>query len=618
MPSNRSSGTFFPNDPDIVLSVQELQVRFMSGKNSLTAVENISFDLRRGETLGIVGESGSGKSVTALSIPGLIDQPSGRITNGRILFRGEDGVITDLRHLKGKKLRQLRGNSISMIFQEPMSTLNPVFTCGVQIAGVLRAHRKTAEKEIRNMTLDLLGEVQLPQPGLVYDSYPHQLSGGQKQRVMIAMAMACQPSVLIADEPTTALDVTVQANILRLIEKLQEKYNTAVIFITHDLGVVAEVADRILVLEDGVAVEQGTVFEIFSNPRHPYTQGLIACRPRLDINLKRLPTISDFKKESAKGAGGASYRSVGEALLLNAELQTETIDKRLRPIQNAPILEVRDLRVYYAGSNTWMGTKRMPVRAVDGVEFKVYPGETIGLVGESGCGKTTLGRALIRLQDPTGGEILFDGRPVHAVKGRALKALRRNVQIIFQDPQATLNPRMTVGEAVAEPLKIYGIGAGNKMRKRSAIETMERVGLSELHYNRYPHEFSGGQRQRIAIARALVVKPRFIICDESVSALDVSVQAHVLNLLNDLKKEFNFTYMFISHDLSIVKFMADRIMVMKNGRLVEIGYSDALFERPKEAYTRKLINAIPKGDLNDIRKAQLRRRLISAKKSLLL
>ncbi len=517
--------------------------------------------------------------------------------------------------LDDRRLRSIRGNEIGMIFQEPMSSLNPVYTCGNQVAEALMEHQQLSQKEAKEKTIELFNEVRLPRPEKIFHSYPHQISGGQKQRTMIAMAMSCNPSVLIADEPTTALDVTVQSNILRLMENLRENHDTSLVFISHDLGVIAEVADRILVMYDGKIVEEGNVFQIFNNPQHPYTKGLLACRPRLDIKLRRLPTVKDFMTNDEQDGTG-KYRSIGEALLLNAELKKETIQKRLEVIQGGPILRVKNLTTAFPTKTNMLGKVKESLTAVDDVSFEVYPGETVGLVGESGCGKTTLGRTIIRLIDPNEGEIVFDGNEIHLMKGESLRLLRKRMQIIFQDPYSSLNPRQTIGEAISEPMKIHKIIEGKAARKERVLELLEKVGLKSAHYNRFPHEFSGGQRQRVCIARALATNPQFIICDESVSALDVSVQAQVLNLLNDLKKEFKFTYLFISHDLSVVKFMADRIFVMNKGKLIEMGYSDALFDRPKEEYTRNLISAIPKGDVEDIRKAQLRRRIAFAKKSL--
>lgn len=606
------------SDPTTILQVENLQVSFMNHGHETKAVDNIGFNLHKGESIGIVGESGSGKSVTALSIMNLLKSPPAILKSGNIYFKSEELGNIDILTLSAQKLRALRGNEVAMIFQEPMSSLNPVITCGNQVKEALKVHRQLKAEEAKTRTLELFDEVRLPQPEKIYDSYPYELSGGQKQRVMIAMAMSCNPSILIADEPTTALDVTVQANILRLMEGLRENHDTSLIFISHDLGVIAEVADRIIVMYDGKIVEEGNVFKIFNQPEHPYTKGLLACRPRMDIKLRRLPTVSDFMNSKTNGNGTKNYKytSIGEALLLNAELKKETIQKRLDVIQGGPILRVKNLTKSFPVKKGLFGKAKEVITAVDNVSFEIYPGETVGLVGESGCGKTTLGRSIIRLIDPNFGEIRFEDYEIHEMKGERLRQLRKKMQIIFQDPYSSLNPRQTVGEAITEPLKIHKIIDGKQERKERAYELLEKVGLSSAHYNRFPHEFSGGQRQRICIARALATNPQFIICDESVSALDVSVQAQVLNLLNDLKKEFNFTYLFISHDLSVIKFMADRIFVMNHGKLVEIGYPDALFERPKEEYTRNLINAIPKGDVEDIRKAQLRRRIAYAKKSL--
>jgi peptide/nickel transport system ATP-binding protein len=602
------------SSPTTILQVEDLSIHFKTPYRETVAVDHINFELHQGEAIGIVGESGSGKSVTALSIMHLLQTPPAQYTSGNIFFKSKRNGIIDLLTLDNHTLRSVRGNEIGMIFQEPMSSLNPVFTCGDQVSEAIRVHQHISAKDAREKTIALFNEVQLPRPEKIFDSYPHEMSGGQKQRVMIAMAMSCNPSVLIADEPTTALDVTVQTNILRVMENLRENHDTSLIFISHDLGVIAEVADRILVMYEGKIVEEGNVFQIFNNPQHPYTKGLLACRPRLDIKLRQLPTVKDFMTGDTPGQTG-KYRSVGEALLLNAELKKETIQKRLDVIQGGPILRVSNLTTSFPLSRDLLGRVNESLTAVDQVSFEVYPGETVGLVGESGCGKTTLGRTIIRLIDPQEGEIVFDGHKVHAMKGEALRQLRKHMQIIFQDPYSSLNPRQTIGQAIAEPLKVHRIVEDKIKRKARVYELLEKVGLKHAHYNRFPHEFSGGQRQRACIARALATNPQLIICDESVSALDVSVQAQVLNLLNDLKKEFKFTYIFISHDLSVIKFMADRIFVMNKGKLVEMGYSDALFDRPKEDYTRKLLSAIPKGDVEDIRKAQLRRRIAFAKKS---
>ncbi len=605
-------------DPTTILQVENLQVSFMNHGQESKAVDNIRFNLHKGETIGIVGESGSGKSVTALSIMNLLKLTPASLNSGKIYFRSKDFGNVDILKLSDQKLRSIRGNEIAMIFQEPMSSLNPVYSCGTQVDEALQVHQSMSSADAKIKTLELFKEVNLSPALKIYNSYPYELSGGQKQRVMIAMAMSCNPSILIADEPTTALDVTAQAGILRLMEGLRENHDTSLIFISHDLGVIAEVADRIIVMYEGKIVEEGNVFTIFNHPEHAYTKGLLACRPRLDIKLRRLPTVSDFMSniENHSTTKHKKYHSIGQALLLNAELKSETIQKRLDVIQGGAILRVNNLTTSFPIKKGLFGKAKEELIAVDDVSFEIYPGETVGLVGESGCGKTTLGRSIIRLVNPVSGKVIFDGHSILEMKHKPMRQLRKKMQIIFQDPYSSLNPRQTAGKAIEEPLKIHNIVKGKEKRKHRVCELLEKVGLSPAHYNRFPHEFSGGQRQRICIARALATNPQFIICDESVSALDVSVQAQVLNLLNDLKKEFKFTYLFISHDLSVIKFMADRIFVMKNGKLVEMGYPDALFDRPKEEYTRNLINAIPKGDVEDIRKAQLRRRLAYARKTL--
>jgi peptide/nickel transport system ATP-binding protein len=598
-----------------ILRVENLNVHFSNNQGNVQAVEDMDFELFRGEAVGIVGESGSGKSVTALSIMNLLQTPPAHISSGAIYFRSRQNGIVNLLDLNDKKMQAIRGNEIGMIFQEAGTSLNPVLTCGRQVSEALHLHQHLSHTDARAKTLELFNEVQLPRAVKIFDSYPHEISGGQKQRVMIALAMCCNPSLLIADEPTTALDVTVQSNILRVIEKLRENHESSLIFISHDLGVIAETADRIIVMHQGRIVEQGNVFKIFNNPQHPYTKGLLACRPRLDVKLKRLPTVHDFMTKGEADKSG-TYKSVGQALLLNAELKKETLEKRLSVVQGGPILRIRNLRKSFVLKKNVFGRTQQSLAAVDNVSFDVFPGETVGLVGESGCGKTTLGRSIIRLTDPDEGEIVFDGHQVHAMHGEPLRQLRKHMQIIFQDPYSSLNPMQTIGSAIEEPLRIHKIIKSKAARKNRALELLQKVGLDQSHYYRFPHEFSGGQRQRVCIARALATNPRLIICDESVSALDVSVQAQVLNLLNDLKSEFKFTYIFISHDLSVIKFMADRIFVMYNGKLIEMGYPEVLYEKPRENYTKNLIAAIPRGDVEDIRKAQLRRRIAFAKKSL--
>lgn len=586
---------------DILLEIKNLVTEFRTEDETIKAVNNISFSLSRGETVGIVGESGSGKSVTSLSVMRLIPNPPGRITGGEILYHSRTKGPVDLVKLNEKEMRALRGNEIAMIFQEPMTSLNPVYTCGDQVMEAILLHQKCTKKEARERTISLFKTVQLPRPEAIFDSYPHQISGGQKQRVMIAMAMSCNPNILIADEPTTALDVTVQATILELMLRLQREHEMGILFITHDLGVIAELADKVVVMYKGKIVEQGTVMEIFSNPQHPYTKGLLACRPPLNKRLQWLPTVSDFMSTSDTGEMVESKHSVAEVtgrLVISSE-ERAAAHKLL--YASEPILEVKNLKTYFPVNKGLFGKARDYVPAVDDVSFKVYPGETLGLVGESGCGKTTLGRTILRLVEPTAGEIHFEGKNITALRNSEMRNLRKDIQIIFQDPYSSLNPRITIGQAIMEPMQVHGILANNRERKARVIELLQRVNMNEGHFYRYPHEFSGGQRQRICIARALALQPKFIICDESVSALDVSVQAQVLNLLNELKREFNFTYIFISHDLSVVKFMSDRMVVMNKGKIEEIGDADEIYSNPQSEYTRKLISAIPKGQLEDIK-----------------
>ncbi len=593
-----------------LLDIQDLTTCFELEEEKITAVDHISFQVNKGESVGIVGESGSGKSVTALTLLNLLPEPPGRRIGGRVFFHSDLFGYKDLSRLSEKEMRKIRGNEISMIFQEPMTSLNPVYTCGDQVMEQLLHHKDISREEAKRQVMDLFIKVRLPRPASIFGAYPHNLSGGQKQRVMIAMALSCNPKLIIADEPTTALDVTVQANILQLIKNLRQDYDSSVIFITHDLGVIAEVADRIIVMKSGRIVEQGKVWDVFSDPQHPYTKGLLACRPRLDLKLKVLPTVSDFMDETTGMEKDRKYRSVGEAIILNAERKEDLIERRMSVLKGGPILKVNGLKKYYPIRRNIFGGTTGYVKAVDDVSFEVYPGETIGLVGESGCGKTTLGRLVIRLIDPTGGDIFFEGRDVASLHKRELREMRKSMQIIFQDPYSSLNPRQTIGEAILEPMVIHRIHKTRADRKNAVFELLIKVGLNESFYNRYPHEFSGGQRQRICIARTLALEPRFIILDESVSALDVSVQAQILNLLNRLKKDFNLTYIFISHDLSVVKFMSDRIYVMKEGKFVEMGFPEDLYQKPREAYTRDLIDSIPRGDLEDIRKNMLRRRIL--------
>lgn len=578
-----------------LLSFKNLSVEFGSGDKYLVAVDNLSFNVEAGQTVGIVGESGSGKSITSLTAMRLLPIAA-RISRGEIIYSSSDKDI-DILKLKEKQMRQLRGNNIAMIFQEPMTSLNPVIKCGEQVSEALRLHQKLSSKEAKEKTLEWFKEVKLPRPEEMYESYPHQISGGQKQRVMIAMAMCCEPQILIADEPTTALDVTVQKTILELIKRLQEKHRMAVIFITHDLGVVAEIADRVVVMYKGNIVEQGSIEKIFKSPQHPYTQSLLACRPPLNVKLSRLPVVSDFMQKDEEGKLIKKEVEVHN-LLKNLELDTLSEEKRKAKLyEQEAILKVKNLKNYFPVYTGIFRNVSNYIKAVDDVSFDIYPGETLGLVGESGCGKTTLGRTLLKLLEPTAGEIYYKGQPIHQMSNVQMRPLRKQMQIIFQDPYSSLNPKKTVGEAIMEPMRIHQITKNDKQGKQKTIQLLERVGLNESVFGKYPHEFSGGQRQRICIARSLALSPEFLICDESVSALDVSVQAQVLNLLNDLKEDFGFTYIFISHDMSVVKYMSDRMIVMKQGKIVEMGDADKIFKNPSSEYTKSLIDAIPKGDM---------------------
>lgn len=586
---------------ELLLEVKNLVTEFKTDDGIVKAVDNVSFNLYRGSTVGIVGESGSGKSVTSLSVMRLIPNPPGRIASGEIIYHTKDGKQIDLVKLSEEEMRQFRGNEIAMIFQEPMTSLNPVFTCGDQVMEAIRLHQKKTKKEAQDITLKMFEKVKLPDPMRVLKAYPHQLSGGQKQRVMIAMAMSCNPNILIADEPTTALDVTVQSTILDLMNQLRNEIDSSIIFITHDLGVIAEIADDVIVMYKGKIVEQGSVLDIFSDPKHPYTRSLLACRPPLELRLKKLPTVVDFMKEE-NGQIIELPTTVKEAINANVITKAETDARRDKLMSGKPLLEIKNLKTWFPSKRNFFGKPIEWVKAVDDVSFNVQEGETLGLVGESGCGKTTLGRTLLRLAPASEGEVIFDGRNVLDLPADELKDLRRHMQIIFQDPYSSLNPRMTIGSAIMEPMSVHGIYENDKVRKEKVMDLLSKVNMKPEHFQRYPHEFSGGQRQRICVARALSLNPRFIICDESVSALDVSVQAQVLNLLIQLREEFKFTYIFISHDLSVVKFMSDRMVVMNKGKIEEIGASDDIYHDPQREYTQKLINAIPKGELEDIRK----------------
>ena len=590
---------------DKILEVKGLQTSFFTDEGEVKAVDGVSFTIHRGETVGIVGESGSGKSVTSLSVMRLVPGPGGQIVGGQVLYYPESqspGV--DLLKVPRRQMQHYRGNEISMIFQEPMSSLNPVFRCGEQVAEAIRLHQKVEAGIAREKVMALFEKVQLPEPGRMYEAYPHQLSGGQKQRVMIAMALSCSPGILIADEPTTALDVTVQKAILDLMNGLKQELQSSIIFITHDLGVIAEIADRVMVMYQGRIVEEGGVLDIFSNPQHPYTKSLLACRPPLGYRLRRLPVVSDFMETVANEEGVLEIREKKasvESVLSAVKVPAHESQQRLEGLkERAPLLKVEQLKVWFPGTRNFWGKAKGFVKAVDGVSFDVFPGETLGLVGESGCGKTTLGRSILGLTRTTEGQILYKGQDIPKLSQDEMKPLRQEMQIIFQDPYSSLNPRLTIGKAIMEPMEVHGLYNGEDERRERALQLLDIVNMEPKFFNRYPHEFSGGQRQRVAIARALALNPQFIICDESVSALDVSVQAQVLNLLMELREKYRFTYIFISHDLSVVKFMSDRMVVMNNGKIEEEGPADEIYANPQREYTKKLIEAIPKGRVEDI------------------
>ena len=566
----------YQSDSTELLEINDLCVDFCSEGSWRNVVDHVSYTLIRGRTLGIVGESGSGKSVSSMALMGLL--PSNARVSGTARFHAAEGKDVDLLRLPEKELRTYRGSRISMVFQEPMTSLNPVRRCGAQVVEMLRLHEDIGNDEARERVIELFKEVLLPRPEKIFDSYPHEISGGQKQRVMIAMALVCHPDIVIADEPTTALDVTVQKTILELLRQLQQRHNIGVIFISHDLGVIAQIADDVAVMYHGRIVEQGPVGQILHHPQHPYTQGLLACRPPLEGRPLHLPTVAEFmqRQEDAPSEPSAPQTTA-------APVPTDTPSA-------VPLLQVRDLEVAYTLKKSVFGRPLQQLMAVDHVSFDVMQGETLGLVGESGCGKTTLGRTLLHLVDAASGSIVYKGQRLDQLTQRQMRTLRPKMQIIFQDPYSSLNPRITIGDAILEPLQVYGKKGG----KDRVVELMEQVGLEAGWYERYPHELSGGQRQRVCIARALILDPELVVCDESVSALDVSVQAQVLNLLNDLKRSYGYTYIFISHDLSVVRFLSDRIMVMRQGRIVESGPADELYRNPQQEYTRMLIDAIPR------------------------
>ena len=556
-----------------MLNIKNLSIFFLQNKKNEAAVHDVSFSLYQNEILGMVGESGSGKSITSLALLGLL--PKGIAKVDGAIFYNEENINT----YSEKAFQKIRGRKIAMIFQEPMSSLNPTLTCGYQVAEILKQHTQFSKREIYTAVISLFEKVKLPRASSIFKAYPHQISGGQKQRVMIAMAIACKPEILIADEPTTALDVTVQKEIILLLKELQQEYGMSILFITHDLALVSEIADRLVVMYKGSIVEQGSTKEVFLNPQKNYTKALINSKPNLELRLNTLPTVTDFINETVDNT------------VYTKEDRARFHEKIY---QKTPLLEIRNLKKEFITKGAWF-QKDEVVKAVNNISFQIFEGETLGLVGESGCGKTTLGRTILHLEKATSGQVLFGGKDITQLSKTGLKKLRKDIQIIFQDPFSSLNPRITVGNAILEPMKVHGILSNNKERITYVLDLLKKVGLEEEHFNRYPHEFSGGQRQRIGIARTIALQPKLIICDESVSALDVSVQAQVLNLLNELKATFNFTYIFISHDLSVVKYMSDQLVVMNQGEIEEIGDADVIYKAPKTTYTKILIAAIPKG-----------------------
>lgn len=554
-----------------ILEIVNLSIGFSENGLIQHVAEDISFTLYRGETTALVGESGSGKSVTALSILQLLPKQS--VVTGKINYTSADCDVINLLERSSHEMRSIRGNKIAMIFQEPMTSLNPLYTCGDQVMEVLQLHKSLSKKAARQQTLDLFDLVELPDPSSMLNRYPHQISGGQKQRVMIAMAMSCQPDIIIADEPTTALDVRVQANILRLLTRLQQKTGMAILFITHDLGIVADFAHNVAVMNKGKVVEQGDTSAVLQKPQHPYTKALLACRPAAGAKGHRLALVSDFLSDTSSQTRHQVNSKVTES--------------------DEVLLSVKNLVVQFPVKTNFFGNPTSFFKAVDNVSFDIHKNEIVGLVGESGCGKTTLGRTILQLVEPTAGEIFLRGKNITHLSQAQLRKERKNLQIIFQDPYGSLNPRISVGSAISEALGVHNIATNKKQQQEIVVSLLEKVNLQADHFNRYPHQFSGGQRQRICIARALALNPSFLVFDESVSALDVSVQAQVLNLINELRESLRFTAIFISHDLSVVHYLSDRIMVMRAGKIVENGAADQVYNHPQNDYTRKLIDAIP-------------------------
>jgi peptide/nickel transport system ATP-binding protein len=579
-----------------LLEVKNLKTYFHTRAGTTRAVDDVSFSIDKGEIVGVVGESGSGKSVTCHTILGLLPQPPAKVEGGTVTFDGDE-----LLHLPPPILRAIRGKRISMVFQDPMSCLNPYLTILDQVAEPILTHENVSREEAERRAIEMMKKVGIRDAEQRARSHPHEFSGGMRQRAMIAMALVTSPDLLLADEPTTALDVTVQARILQILRDLRDDLGVAVLFVTHDLGVVADVADRVVVMYRGKIVEQGSVLSIFENPSHPYVKGLLACRPTFETKYRVLPTVDDFLETEEAPDGSLTLRERPDAADRLAELESKSAPEKQGEDSSElePLLEVKDLRVHFTSGGGFLGKPKETVKAVDGVDLSIPKGKTLGLVGESGCGKTTIGRAILLLVRRTSGSVRYDGTNLFAQR---MLAYRKRMQIIFQDPYASLNPRLTIEQALTEPLVVHRIGSGSSERRDRVVSLLEEVGLSSEHLLRYPHEFSGGQRQRLCVARALAVEPEFIVCDECVSAMDVSVQAQVLNLLNELQERRKLTYLFISHDLSVVKFVSDHVAVMQEGRIVETNTAEELYRNPRETYTQELLDAVPKADLETLRK----------------
>ncbi|GAB2543466.1 ABC transporter ATP-binding protein [Rufibacter soli] len=602
-----------PSPP--LLQITDLCIEFSASQGNVKAVDMVSFTLQQGEAVAIVGESGSGKTLTALSLMQLLPSAAQQ-QSGQAEFQSAQWGPIDLYQLGPKELQKVRGKEIAVIFQEPMSSLNPVISCGKQVAEALLLHYRISKEEAYQRTLAIFELVKLPTPERIFKSFPHELSGGQKQRVMLAMAMSCDPAILIADEPTTALDVTVQASILQLLNELRQQKEMSLLFISHDLSVVGQVADRVLVMYQGKIVEEGTVQQIFADPQHPYTKALLACRPTMNTQGTVLPTVADFMQKTDAVITGKEQQIASGNLPRPLEGRVDNLYFQREKVQDLtvqdPILQVQNLQVEFTRGRNFFWQPKEVIKAVNGVSFDVFPQETTAIVGESGCGKTTLGRSLLRLIEPSGGKVVFNGQDWSTLPEQEIRKQRKEFQIIFQDPQASLNPFMKIGAAIMEPMQVHNVLKNDRERKQRVLELLETVNLLPEHFNRYPHEFSGGQQQRICIARALALEPTSIICDEIVSALDVSVQAQVLNLLNRLKQQFKLTILFITHDLAVARFMADRVFVMDQGVIVEQGTAQEIFQHPKHPFTKALVQAIPSAEIPDILASQRKRNTYKA------